>query len=147
MLTGYSDKLRFRQHLAKEMAHYAQECWDAEILTTYGWIECVGIADRSCFDLSCHAKATGTKLRAFRKFSDGPREVETAALVLNKKVLGQSFTTIVQQASLAASHPISCNRGWPQAEGPTPAPDAEGNRTVGTVEIASLAYIYTWRGT
>lgn len=85
------EKLRFRQHLEKEMAHYAQECWDAEILTTYGWIECVGIADRSCYDLSCHAKATGSKLRAFRKFPDGPREVETSALVLNKKVLGQNF--------------------------------------------------------
>lgn len=29
------EKLRFRQHLAKEMAHYAQDCWDAEILTSY----------------------------------------------------------------------------------------------------------------
>jgi glycyl-tRNA synthetase len=29
------DGLRFRQHLAKEMAHYACDCWDAEILTSY----------------------------------------------------------------------------------------------------------------
>jgi hypothetical protein len=51
-----------------------------------------------------------------------------------------------QQAALLPTHPISCNRAWPQAEeGPTPTPDAEGNRTVGTVEITSLAYIYTWR--
>ena len=40
-------RLRFRQHMANEMAHYATDCWDAEILTSYGWIECVGCADRS----------------------------------------------------------------------------------------------------
>ncbi|PRQ24159.1 putative glycine--tRNA ligase [Rosa chinensis] len=28
--------LRFRQHIANEMAHYAQDCWDAEIETSYG---------------------------------------------------------------------------------------------------------------
>lgn len=29
------NKLRFRQHLPNEMAHYACECWDAEIQTSY----------------------------------------------------------------------------------------------------------------
>jgi glycyl-tRNA synthetase (class II) len=29
------DKLRFRQHLKNEMAHYACDCWDAEIKTSY----------------------------------------------------------------------------------------------------------------
>jgi glycyl-tRNA synthetase len=28
--------------MANEMAHYAADCWDAEIETSYGWIECVG---------------------------------------------------------------------------------------------------------
>jgi glycyl-tRNA synthetase len=28
-------RLRFRQHMANEMAHYAQDCWDAECLTSY----------------------------------------------------------------------------------------------------------------
>ena len=41
------------------MAHYASDCWDAEILTSYGWIEAVGCADRSAFDLENHARATG----------------------------------------------------------------------------------------
>lgn len=44
-------RLRFRQHLANEMAHYAADCWDAEIECSYGWIECVGLADRAAFDL------------------------------------------------------------------------------------------------
>lgn len=39
-------KLRFRQHMGNEMAHYACDCWDAECLTSYGWVECVGCADR-----------------------------------------------------------------------------------------------------
>jgi glycyl-tRNA synthetase len=43
-------------------AHYAKFCVDAELLTSYGWIEVVGCADRSCFDLSCHTKATGVPL-------------------------------------------------------------------------------------
>jgi hypothetical protein len=28
-------KLRFRQHMSNEMAHYACDCWDAELLTSY----------------------------------------------------------------------------------------------------------------
>lgn len=28
-------RLRFRQHMANEMAHYACDCWDAECLTSY----------------------------------------------------------------------------------------------------------------
>jgi glycyl-tRNA synthetase len=49
------DRLRFRQHLTNEMAHYAADCWDAEIECSYGWIECVGIADRSAYDLDAHS--------------------------------------------------------------------------------------------
>ena len=30
-------RLRFRQHLKTEMAHYAADCWDLEIHTSYGW--------------------------------------------------------------------------------------------------------------
>lgn len=33
------EKLRFRQHMENEMAHYACDCWDAESKTSYGWIE------------------------------------------------------------------------------------------------------------
>eukprot|EP00977_Amphora_coffeiformis_P021978 scaffold10141_cov146-Amphora_coffeaeformis.AAC.3 len=41
------ERLRFRQHLATEMAHYASDCWDLEIQSSYGWVECVGHADRA----------------------------------------------------------------------------------------------------
>lgn len=57
-------KIRFRQHMSNEMAHYASDCWDCELLTSTGWLECVGCADRSCFDLTQHAEATNVKLSA-----------------------------------------------------------------------------------
>ena len=31
-------KVRFRQQMPNEIAHYATDCWDAELLTSYGWI-------------------------------------------------------------------------------------------------------------
>src|SRR4051812_37130463 len=48
-------RLRFRQHLRNEMAHYACDCWDCELETSFGWIECVGCADRSAYDLTQHS--------------------------------------------------------------------------------------------
>jgi glycyl-tRNA synthetase len=53
-------RLHFRQHLTDEMAHYAADCWDAEFLSDrYGWVECVGVADRGTYDLRQHAKHSG----------------------------------------------------------------------------------------
>jgi len=73
------EHLRFRQHLPTEMAHYATDCWDAEIFTSYGWLECVGIADRSCFDLNAHAEATNTDL-AYKQMLEKPIECEVLFL-------------------------------------------------------------------
>ena len=67
-----ANRLRFRQHASDEMAHYATDCWDVEIEGSYGWVECVGIAHRGCYDLEAHEKATGKTLRARREF-DEPR--------------------------------------------------------------------------
>merc|ERR1719474_1642704 len=83
-------RLRFRQHMANEMAHYACDCWDAEILTSYGWIECVGGADRSAFDLTVHTGATGVRLAAEKKLAE-PRTVDVVEMVPNKGPLGKAF--------------------------------------------------------
>lgn len=83
-------RLRFRQHLANEMAHYAADCWDAEIESSYGWIECVGIADRSAYDLRAHTDKSGIALVAAEKFSE-PREVEKLVITPLKKELGLAF--------------------------------------------------------
>ncbi|KAK6100990.1 glycine--tRNA ligase [Brugia pahangi] len=89
-------RLRFRQHLANEMAHYACDCWDAEILTSYGWIECVGVADRACYDLSQHSKATGEKLVAEKVLSE-PKIVQIIEAVPNKAVIGKIYKTEAKQ--------------------------------------------------
>ncbi|KAI1185372.1 glycyl-tRNA synthetase 1 [Nemania serpens] len=83
-------KLRFRQHLKNEMAHYACDCWDAELLTSYGWIECVGCADRSAYDLTVHSKFTGTPLVVKEPLRE-PVKVEGWEASLDKKLVGPKF--------------------------------------------------------
>ncbi|KAK9900813.1 glycyl-tRNA synthetase [Cystobasidium minutum MCA 4210] len=83
-------RLRFRQHMGNEMAHYASDCWDAEIQNSYGWIECVGCADRSAYDLSVHSAKTGVKL-VVREALEQPKIEERTIAILEKKVMGPKF--------------------------------------------------------
>ena len=84
-------KIRFRQHASTEMAHYAEDCWDCEIHGEHGWIECVGIANRTCHDLESHEAHSNTKsLRAWRQF-DQPRSQTLDRLVPNGAVIGPTF--------------------------------------------------------
>ncbi|KAH0544440.1 Glycine--tRNA ligase 1, mitochondrial [Glutinoglossum americanum] len=83
-------KVRFRQHMANEMAHYAADCWDAELLTSYGWVECVGCADRSAYDLTVHANRTGAPL-VVRETRSEPLRIEEWQVDLNKKKFGPKF--------------------------------------------------------
>lgn len=54
--------LRCRQHLESELAHYAIDVWDVEIETGFGWVEVVGIADRTDYDLSQHQAISKEKM-------------------------------------------------------------------------------------
>ncbi|KAF1939298.1 glycyl-tRNA synthetase [Clathrospora elynae] len=83
-------KIRFRQHMANEMAHYAADCWDAELLTSHGWIECVGCADRSAYDLTVHMKKTGAPL-IVREQRKEPLKIEEWQCDLDKKKSGPKF--------------------------------------------------------
>ncbi|KAF2012627.1 glycyl-tRNA synthetase-like protein [Aaosphaeria arxii CBS 175.79] len=83
-------KIRFRQHMANEMAHYAADCWDAELLTSYGWIECVGCADRSAYDLSVHMNKTGAPLQVSER-REKPLEFEEWVVDIEKKKFGPKF--------------------------------------------------------
>ena len=83
-------KLRFRQHMSNEMAHYACDCWDAECLTSYGWIECVGCADRSAYDLTQHTKATGVRLAAEKRLAV-PKIEDVWEASPNRGLIGKSF--------------------------------------------------------
>lgn len=84
------NKLRFRQHMANEMAHYAADCWDAELQTSYGWIECVGCADRSAYDLTVHKNKTGAPL-VVRETRSEPLRIEEWQIDLDKKKFGPRF--------------------------------------------------------
>lgn len=98
-------KIRFRQHMANEMAHYAADCWDAELLTSYGWIECVGCADRSAYDLSVHAKKTGAPLLVRERLPE-PITIEEYQVEVEKKKFGPHFKKdgrIVEAALMATS--------------------------------------------
>ena len=84
-------RIRFRQHASTEMAHYAADCWDCEIHGEHGWIECVGIANRTCHDLEsheAHSKAKG--LRAWRQFAQ-PRSQTIERLAPNGAIIGPTF--------------------------------------------------------
>ncbi|EGW35357.1 uncharacterized protein SPAPADRAFT_58584 [Spathaspora passalidarum NRRL Y-27907] len=83
-------RMRLRQHMSNEMAHYASDCWDTEIETSYGWIECVGCADRSAYDLTVHSARTNTKL-VVRQTLDEPITVEKLEIEIEKKKFGPRF--------------------------------------------------------
>ena len=84
-------KFRFRKHSDKELAHYATECWDAELFSErFGWIECVGIADRSAYDLSAHINSSGVDMYALRKY-DEPKIINVVKVVPKMDKLGPLF--------------------------------------------------------
>ncbi|RPB23990.1 glycyl-tRNA synthetase 1 [Terfezia boudieri ATCC MYA-4762] len=97
------NKIRFRQHMNNEMAHYASDCWDAELFNSYGWIECVGCADRSAYDLSVHSKVTGQELIVRETLAE-PVKKDEWEVDIEKKIFGPKFkkdAKIVEEALLA----------------------------------------------
>lgn len=83
-----ASRVRFRQHLPDEMAHYAADCWDAEVLLErFGWVEVVGIADRTDYDLSAHEKESGKALRVLVEY-DTPRRRRVVEVVPDMSTLG-----------------------------------------------------------
>jgi len=57
------EKIRFRQHHTDERAFYSDDTWDLEVETnSFGWVEMVGISDRTNYDLTQHAKYSKTEL-------------------------------------------------------------------------------------
>jgi glycyl-tRNA synthetase len=82
--------VRFRQHMKNEMAHYAQDCWDAEAELSSGWLEIIGCADRSAYDLTQHTIGSGTKLLAARKYKE-PRPEKQTNIAVQRQVIGKEF--------------------------------------------------------
>jgi glycyl-tRNA synthetase len=84
-------RFRFRKHAADELAHYATECWDAELFSErFGWVECVGIADRSAYDLNAHIESSSVDMYALRALEQ-PREISMRKVVPKMNILGPQF--------------------------------------------------------
>jgi glycyl-tRNA synthetase len=86
-----SEVIRFRQHLPSEMAHYAIDCWDVEVLTDrFGWIEIIGIADRTDFDLKSHSIHSKEDLSVFIEY-DEPKTITKLSVKPDMKKFGPLF--------------------------------------------------------
>jgi len=59
------DNLAKRPHAKDELAHYARGCTDIEYLFPFGWSELEGIANRTDYDLTQHAKVSKKDLTYF----------------------------------------------------------------------------------
>jgi glycyl-tRNA synthetase len=132
-------RLRFRQHLATEMAHYAADCWDLEIQSSYGWVECVGHADRACYDLDVHGKATKTPMVATQRV-DPPREMEVAKLTFDRKALGKVFKND-QRVVAGALEALA--EDWSTFEPIATALENEGKATVDGFEVTKEMVSWT----
>jgi len=76
------EKIRWHEHGPGELAHYARAAYDIEYEFPFGWKELEGVHNRTDFDLSRHAEATGKDLSVFddenkKKFI--PFIIETSA--------------------------------------------------------------------
>ena len=105
------DRLRFRQHLKNEMAHYASDCWDLEAEIGYGWTELVGVADRGSYDVQAHINHSGADLTAFERF-DEPKEIEEDVVKPKFDAMGPLFKGKTKQVAEAlAAMPTSAVKG------------------------------------
>jgi glycyl-tRNA synthetase len=76
------EMLRLRPHDDDELSHYSAGTADVEFLFPWGWGELEGIAQRTDYDLTQHAKHSGEKLEYFDQASGRryvPYVVEPAA--------------------------------------------------------------------
>lgn len=94
------EHMRFREHLSSEMAHYARDCWDLEVELSGGWIEMVGIADRSAFDLNQHSKGSGQDLVAKRMYQE-PIIKNVTRVEISLKILGPVFRGRAKEVAAA----------------------------------------------
>jgi len=61
-IINHKDRIRFREHAADELAHYAKQAYDIEYRTVLGWQEWEGIHWRQDWDLSRHSQYSGQDL-------------------------------------------------------------------------------------
>ncbi len=64
------DKVRIRPHDSEELSHYSAGTSDLEFAFPWGWGELEGIANRTDYDLTQHAKFSGEDLSYFDQEND-----------------------------------------------------------------------------
>jgi len=89
------DRFRFRQHRPGELAHYSEDCWDAEgEVSDPGdepdWIELGGFAYRADYDLSKHDGHSDEDFTIFKQY-DEPVTVEKPTVDPEMGYLGPEF--------------------------------------------------------
>jgi len=85
------------------MAHYARDCWDAEIKIFDDWVECVGVADRGEHDLSEHIRVTNRSLTATEVYHT-PKIVEKLEVTQDYKAIGEALKGFNSHTKSAVFH-------------------------------------------
>ncbi|KAI9064732.1 glycyl-tRNA synthetase [Trametes sanguinea] len=133
-------RLRFRQHMANEMAHYATDCWDAEIQNSYGWTECVGCADRAAYDLSVHSAKTGHPL-VVRQALKEPIITEKLVAEFNKKTFGKTFgkdSAVIQNIVGGMDEALLAKLQGELAQGSTTVTSSDGREFKLTPDLLTI---------
>ncbi|CDO77621.1 hypothetical protein BN946_scf184946.g14 [Trametes cinnabarina] len=133
-------RLRFRQHMANEMAHYAMDCWDAEIQNSYGWTECVGCADRAAYDLSVHSAKTGHPL-VVRQALKEPIITEKLVAEFNKKTFGKTFgkdSAVIQNIVGGMDQALLAKLQGELAQGSTTVTSSDGREFKLTPDLLTI---------
>ncbi len=89
------ERLKFRQHDAEELAHYARYTTDVEYEFPFGWQELEGIANRGNFDLSMHNEHSG-KDQAY--FDEGRQEKYVPSVIEISAGLDRTVLTVLADA-------------------------------------------------
>ncbi|KDR70194.1 hypothetical protein GALMADRAFT_255055 [Galerina marginata CBS 339.88] len=136
------ERLRFRQHMANEMAHYATDCWDAEIHNSTGWTECVGCADRAAYDLSVHSKKTGHPL-VVRQALKEPIVTEKEVPEWSKKALGKTYkqdAAVIQNTVEEMDQEQLTTLKWQLAQGKAVIKSSDGKEFELTPEVLTIEH-------
>lgn len=82
------ERLRLRQQLGDERAHYSSDTWDLEAWSDeFGWIECAGTALRTDYDLSKHQKKSGENMEVLKNYEE-PKKVKETSISVDMSKIG-----------------------------------------------------------
>jgi len=130
------DRFRYRQHLPGERAHYAADCWDAEVELGGDWVEVTGFADRGSYDLDKHAAHSGESFSVFEQYNE-PVTVERPGVDPDMSELGPAFGSVA--TDIAAELAALADRDPAAFEGETVTVEIDGESYEVPVEHTGFA--------